>query len=135
MSRRAWSSHPRNGFGTKNRHHGHLRGRSRLTVSSKMAFQRWTTIEDSYCAFIKRSAKSFSLQDSLSDLRVEGHPKQLIIHSYYGLPVLGTHGELLGTVCHFDCDTRPLMAETVDLLDAVAPPPRSSSQTGLEVEL
>ena len=78
-------------------------------------------IEESYCAFIRRTAKPFSVIDSLNDPRVDGHSKQPIIHSYYGLPLLGAAGQLLGTVCHFDYDTRPLVEETVDFLDAVAP--------------
>ena len=71
--------------------------------------------------FIRRTAKPFSVNDSLNDPRVDGHSKQPIIHSYYGLPLLGAAGQLLGTVCHFDYDTRPMVEETVDFLDAVAP--------------
>jgi GAF domain-containing protein len=78
-------------------------------------------VEESYCVFIRRTAKPFSVFDSLSDPRVDGHSKQQIIHSYYGLPLIGEAGQLLGTVCHFDYDTRPLAEETVDFLDAVAP--------------
>ena len=78
-------------------------------------------IEESYCVFIRRSAKPFSVNDSLNDPRVDGHSKQQIIHSYYGLPLMGAAGQLVGTVCHFDYDTRPLVEETVDFLDAVAP--------------
>ena len=78
-------------------------------------------IEKSYCVFIRRTAKPFSVNDSLNDPRVDGHSKQQIIHSYYGLPLMGATGQLVGTVCHFDYDTTPLMEETVDFLDAVAP--------------
>ena len=78
-------------------------------------------IEESYCVFIKRTAKPFSVNDSLNDPRVDGHSKQQTIHSYYGLPLMGATGQLVGTLCHFDYDPMPLVEETVDFLDAVAP--------------
>ena len=37
-------------------------------------------IEESYCVFIRRSAKPFSVNDSLNDPRVDGHSKQQMIH-------------------------------------------------------
>lgn len=78
-------------------------------------------IEESYCVFIKRTSKAFGLEHAARDIRVEGHPKRDSILSYYGIPLLGDAGHLLGTACHFDTVPVPLSEEVVSLLDSVAP--------------
>ena len=80
------------------------------------------SVEESYCVFIKRSAQPFSVENSSQDSRVENHPKQPAIRSYYGVPIVGpTTGRIIGTVCHFDYDSKKLSVDIVDLLDSVAP--------------
>jgi hypothetical protein len=59
-------------------------------------------ITDSYCIYIHRSSERFSVEDALLDRRVDGHPRQRSYHCYYGIPLMGPDGNLLGTVCHFD---------------------------------
>jgi GAF domain-containing protein len=74
----------------------------------------------SYCVFVRNSARAFTLPDSLHDERVRGHPKQLEVRSYCGVPLVGEDGRVFGTVCHFDSQLRAITAENVELLEAVA---------------
>jgi hypothetical protein len=58
---------------------------------------------------------------SVRDDRVNGHPKQRSYQCYYGIPLLGPDGKLLGTVCHFDTDAIPVSGDVVTPLDDLAP--------------
>jgi GAF domain-containing protein len=78
-------------------------------------------ITESYCIFIQRSGEPFSVRHALKDERVVGHPKQRSYQCYYGIPLLGRDGKLLGTVCHFDKDAVPVSGDVVTALDDVAP--------------
>lgn len=77
-------------------------------------------IGDSYCIYIQRSGEPFSLEDSLLDRRVEGHPKRSSYHCYYGIPLVGPEGNLLGTVCHFNSAPVRVTEDVVDSLDELA---------------
>lgn len=79
-------------------------------------------VDDSYCVFVRRYAQPFSVENSLRDSRVENHPKQRSIHSYYGVPIVepGT-ARVIGTVCHFDYESMKLAVGAADILDEVAP--------------
>lgn len=77
-------------------------------------------IVDSYCIYIHRSGERFSVEDSLLDSRVEGHPKRPSFHCYYGIPLTGPDGHLLGTVCHFNSAPVPVTGDVVDSLDELA---------------
>jgi len=77
-------------------------------------------IVDSYCIYIRRSGERFSVEDSLLDGRVEGHPKRSNYHCYYGIPLLGPDGNLLGTVCHFNGAPVRVTEEVVESLDELA---------------
>jgi GAF domain-containing protein len=78
-------------------------------------------ITESYCIFVQRSAKAFSVDYALRDNRVNGHPKQRSYQCYYGIPLVGLHGKLLGTVCHFDKEAAPVSGDVVMTLDDLAP--------------
>ncbi len=78
-------------------------------------------ITESYCIFIQRAAEPFSVEYALRDKRVNGHPKQRSYQCYYGIPLVGRNGKLLGTVCHFDKEAIPLSADVVMSLDDLAP--------------
>ena len=78
-------------------------------------------ITESYCIFIQRSGKLFSLEHALRDKRADGHPKQRSYQCYYGIPLVGRNGKLLGTVCHFDEDSIPVSEDVVMALDDLAP--------------
>jgi GAF domain-containing protein len=77
-------------------------------------------IADSYCIYIQRSRERFSVEDSLQDRRVEGHPKRRSFHCYYGIPLLSADGTLLGTVCHFDSAPVHVTDDVVESLDELA---------------
>jgi GAF domain-containing protein len=59
-------------------------------------------ITESYCIYIQRTGEPFSVEDSILDRRVNGHPKRNSYRCYYGIPLLSPDGNLLGTVCHFN---------------------------------
>jgi GAF domain-containing protein len=74
---------------------------------------------DSYCIYIQRSGKLFSVGDSLVDSRVTEHPKRTLFRSYYGVPILSPDGRLLGTACHFDEAPVQVNETVVSTLDDV----------------
>jgi GAF domain-containing protein len=76
---------------------------------------------ESYCVFVRQTAQPFLTSASLSDPRVEGHPKQRSVQSYCGIPLMNEDGTLFGTLCHFDFEPIGFASEEVFLLEAVAP--------------
>lgn len=58
-------------------------------------------LSDSFCQHVIRDG-SFITEDSAQDQRLDGHPYQGVVVSYYGLPLMRTPGEIFGTFCHFD---------------------------------
>jgi GAF domain-containing protein len=78
-------------------------------------------ITDSYCMYIQRSGDRFSVETALKDARVEGHPKQRSFQCYYGIPLYGPNGQMLGTVCHFDGLPVRVTEEIASALDEVGP--------------
>ena len=58
--------------------------------------------------------------DSLSDGRVQHHPKQAIIQSYCGMPLVSAEA-MLGTLCHFDFTPLAYTDEEILLLEQVTP--------------
>jgi len=76
---------------------------------------------DSYCIYVRRTAEKFITADSAHDERVSGHPKQNVVQSYCGIPLLDDDGKLFGTICHFDFEPLPFGDEEVMLLEDVAP--------------
>src|SRR5688572_1178134 len=45
-------------------------------------------VEASYCVFIRRTGNPFEVEASLTDPRVQDHPKRNTIQSYTGMPLL-----------------------------------------------
>lgn len=78
-------------------------------------------ITNSYCIYIRRSSEKFSVEEAALDPRVQGHPKSRSYQCYYGVPLFGADGKLVGTVCHFDVDPVPVTAGVVAALDDLAP--------------
>lgn len=78
-------------------------------------------VSESYCVFVRKTAKPFLLNDSLQDDRVEGHPKQKAVQSYCGIPLLDENGKLFGTICHFDLKPISFTQAEVCLIDEIAP--------------
>jgi GAF domain-containing protein len=78
-------------------------------------------ITESYCMYIHRSHERFNVEHALQDERVEGHPKQQSFQCYYGIPLFGSKGKMLGTVCHFDNMPVRVTEEIAEALDDLAP--------------
>ena len=78
-------------------------------------------ITESYCLYIHRSGERFAVEEARADPRVDGHPKRYVCQCYYGIPLHGANGKLLGTVCHFDPLPRNLTAGIAETLDELAP--------------
>ena len=74
----------------------------------------------SYCVFIRDGARPFLTPDSLQDERVRGHPKQHLVRSYCGVPLIAEDGRIFGTVCHFDLVPRAMGVDDLELLEVVA---------------
>ena len=79
------------------------------------------SIRDSYCVYVQRARERFAVEDARDDLRVTGHSKRDLFYCYYGVPLLGSDGELLGTACHFDERSIAVPAQVADALDSAAP--------------
>ncbi len=75
----------------------------------------------SYCGFVRNSHNTFTTFDSLQDDRLHDHPKQLVVRSYCGMPLLDENGKMFGTICHFDFRPLPISDTTVKLLESIAP--------------
>jgi hypothetical protein len=79
------------------------------------------TITESYCMYIRRSRERFTVEHALLDKRVEEHPKRRSVQCYYRIPLFGTKGQMLGTVCHFDSMPVRVTEEIAEALDDLAP--------------
>lgn len=78
-------------------------------------------ITESYCMYIHRSAERFSVEEASRDMRVAAHPKRRNVQCYYGIPLFGSTGEMLGTVCHFDSMPVRVTEDVATVLDDLAP--------------
>jgi GAF domain-containing protein len=73
----------------------------------------------SYCVFVRDQERPFFTSDSLRDERLAQHPKQHVIRSYCGVPLVGEDGTAVGSVCHFDLLPRAISPQNVELLEAM----------------
>jgi len=78
-------------------------------------------ITESYCIYVQRSNQKFEVEEALLDPRVKDHPKRSLFQCYYGVPLYGPNGKILGTVCHFDSAPIAATAEVATDLDELAP--------------
>ncbi len=62
---------------------------------------------DSFCQFVLRD-DGFQTSDTAADTRLAGHKYQGVLLSYHGVPLMSNHGDLYGTMCHFDFASLPL---------------------------
>jgi len=76
-------------------------------------------VEASYCMFVRNSRCRLDVEESLDDSRLAGHPKQNVVRSYCGVPLVGEDGEVFGTVCHFDFSPGVIHPYDVDLLETL----------------
>lgn len=78
-------------------------------------------ILSSYCVFVRESGNPFAVEDSHTDPRVDGHPKQSQLRSYCGVPLLDEHGAMYGTACVYDLVPRDVSPLELALLEALGP--------------
>jgi GAF domain-containing protein len=77
-------------------------------------------ITQSYCMYVYNSGALFSVEEAPLDERVAVHPKRQSVQCYYGIPLYGDDGQLLGTVCHFDSMPMRVTEEVATELDDLA---------------
>lgn len=77
-------------------------------------------ITESYCMYVHHSGEPFGVEEASRDRRVAVHPKRQNVQSYYGIPLFGSKGEMLGTVCHFDSIPVRVTDEVATALDDLA---------------
>lgn len=77
-------------------------------------------LSDSFCQFAIE-VNGFNTTNSAVDNRVDGHIKQGIINSYFGLPLSRKPGTIYGTLCYFDDEPMELPDGEHALLEAVGP--------------
>jgi len=75
---------------------------------------------ESFCQFVLREQR-FETQDSAQDRRLDGHPHQGVMRSYFGLPLSRQPGTIYGTLCHFDLAPMVIADSEIALLEAVSP--------------
>lgn len=78
-------------------------------------------IADSYCIYIRRASKTFSVEQALTDVRVADHPKRQSYQCYYGIPLFDRENRMLGTVCHFDTEPIRVTETVVSTLEVLGP--------------
>ncbi len=77
-------------------------------------------VEASYCVFVRDLSESFMVQDAERDERVRNHPKQAMVRSYCGVPLLDRNGKMFGSICHFDFKPGRISDRDVELLEYMA---------------
>jgi GAF domain-containing protein len=78
-------------------------------------------LTESYCMYVHRSGERFGVEEASLDKRVAAHPKRHNVQCYYGIPLFGSDGQMLGTVCHFDSMPVRVTEEVASALDDLAP--------------
>ena len=76
-------------------------------------------MDRSYCQYAMREG-SFQTDDARVDMRLMGHPLQQLVVSYFSFPITDAQGGFLGTVSHFDVESRKLPDDDFELLRAAA---------------
>ena len=76
-------------------------------------------LEDSFCQFVLRNG-SLLCDDSRHEPLLDGHKYQGAMLAYHGVPLLDDHGELFGTLCHFDTVSHGLSDEELQILHGAA---------------
>ncbi len=79
-----------------------------------------TRLDDTYCGIVAATATPFLAIDSQSDPRLKKHPGRDSVVSYIGVPVRDSHGQIIGTLCHFDVRPRILPLDELALLESIS---------------
>lgn len=75
--------------------------------------------KDSFCQYVLRDG-GFQSGDTGADRRLDGHVYQGVLLSYHGVPVLDDAGQLFGSLCHFDQDSKKLSDGEFAMMQRVA---------------
>lgn len=78
-------------------------------------------VSHTYCLWIQETLSVVEMSDSMSDPRALRHPKRDIVRSYCGGPIRAADGRLLGTLCHFDYESRTASQQVLATLEEVGP--------------
>lgn len=97
--------------GTLNRAVIHL-DRQNLMAELPHAFP----IAQSYCQYIKDSARPFATAAASEDEATVGHAKRDVFDAYCGIPILAPDGTLAGSLCYYDEEPRQLDETHLDML-------------------
>lgn len=73
-----------------------------------MAIPRRSTLDESYSAIVRRTAKPFFTEASEYDARLMSHPARTVTISYAGVPLFSADGCVVGALCHYDHRPRPI---------------------------
>lgn len=76
-------------------------------------------LESSFCQFVLRDG-FFASPNTGEDRRVDGHVYQGKLMAYHGVPVRDRHGELFGTLCHFDMVQCDISSDSFELMQQAA---------------
>ena len=76
-------------------------------------------LQDSFCQHVMRDG-AFGTSNSTADTRLDGGPFQGVVMAYHGVPLLDDAGQLFGSLCHFDFESRPLSDEEFAFLQQAA---------------
>jgi hypothetical protein len=78
-------------------------------------------LRETYCALVPENGGALNVADARIDARMAKRSAVTPVVSYCGIQLYGSHGELFGTLCHFDmlpCEER---VGDIDMLVSLAP--------------
>jgi GAF domain-containing protein len=76
--------------------------------------------EASYCVLVKRRKAPLVIGNAPEDPRVVDHPARQQVQAYCGFPLTDDEGTVIGTLCHFDVQPRPVDHDPLDLMRVLA---------------
>jgi GAF domain-containing protein len=86
-----------------------------------LAIPRRSTLEESYSAIVRRTAKPFFTEASEYDARLMSHPARTVTIAYAGVPLFDAEGCVVGALCHYDHRPRPIpLSEIAAMTHAAA---------------
>ena len=77
-------------------------------------------MRETYCAIVGARETTLGIADARTDGRVQDHPARDAVVSYCGALVRDRQGVAVGTLCHFDVVARPVPADEIPIMEAVA---------------
>ncbi len=77
-------------------------------------------VHASYCVLVREAGEMCVVEDARTDPRTTEHPERDQLTRYIGVPLFGPDGKIIGTVCSYDAEPRPVAQKTRDAVAAVA---------------